>query len=69
MAAVSEPADTTITELAALTVATRDDMHALGRRLAALLGPGDLVVLTGDLGRARRRSPRASATASACAGR
>ena len=50
MAAVSEPADTTISELAALTVATRDDMHALGRRLAALLGPGDLVVLTGDLG-------------------
>lgn len=32
------------------TVATRDAMHALGRRLAGLLHAGDLVVLTGDLG-------------------
>lgn len=32
------------------TVATREDMHALGRRLAHALRPGDLVVLTGDLG-------------------
>jgi tRNA threonylcarbamoyladenosine biosynthesis protein TsaE len=32
------------------TVATRDAMHALGRRLAELLRAGDLVVLTGDLG-------------------
>ncbi len=32
------------------TVATREDMHALGRRLADVLRPGDLVVLTGDLG-------------------
>lgn len=32
------------------TVATRDAMHALGRRLAGLLRAGDLVVLTGDLG-------------------
>jgi len=33
-----------------LTVPTADDMRALGRRLAAQLRPGDLVVLTGDLG-------------------
>ena len=32
------------------TVATRDAMHDLGRRMAALLRAGDLVVLTGDLG-------------------
>ncbi len=35
---------------AELTVATTDDMRALGRRLAAVLRPGDLVVLTGSLG-------------------
>lgn len=33
-----------------LEVPTADDMHALGRRLAALLRAGDLVVLSGDLG-------------------
>jgi tRNA threonylcarbamoyladenosine biosynthesis protein TsaE len=34
----------------ALSVATAEDMHALGRRIAQQLQPGDLVVLTGDLG-------------------
>ena len=34
----------------ALTVPTAEDMRALGERLGADLGPGDLVVLTGDLG-------------------
>jgi tRNA threonylcarbamoyladenosine biosynthesis protein TsaE len=33
-----------------ITVATADDMVALGRRLAACLRPGDLVVLNGTLG-------------------
>lgn len=33
-----------------LSVPTAEDMHELGRSLAALLRPGDLVVLTGDLG-------------------
>jgi tRNA threonylcarbamoyladenosine biosynthesis protein TsaE len=32
------------------TVATRAAMHDLGRRLAGVLRPGDLVVLTGGLG-------------------
>jgi tRNA threonylcarbamoyladenosine biosynthesis protein TsaE len=31
-------------------VATADEMRALGKRLAALLRPGDLVVLSGPLG-------------------
>jgi tRNA threonylcarbamoyladenosine biosynthesis protein TsaE len=33
-----------------LVVSTADDMRGLGRRLADLLRPGDLVVLTGPLG-------------------
>src|SRR6202161_651793 len=35
---------------ASVQVATADDMRALGQRLAALLRPGDLVVLSGPLG-------------------
>jgi tRNA threonylcarbamoyladenosine biosynthesis protein TsaE len=33
-----------------VTVATAADMRALGRRLAAVLGAGDLVILSGPLG-------------------
>jgi tRNA threonylcarbamoyladenosine biosynthesis protein TsaE len=32
------------------TIAAPDDMDALGRRLATLLGPGDLIVCIGELG-------------------
>jgi tRNA threonylcarbamoyladenosine biosynthesis protein TsaE len=35
---------------AGIRVATADDMRALGQRLATLLRPGDLVVLSGPLG-------------------
>ena len=38
------------TVAAGIEVATADDMRALGQRLAALLRPGDLVVLSGPLG-------------------
>lgn len=36
--------------MTAVVVTTRDAMHDLGERLAALLRPGDLVVLSGGLG-------------------
>ncbi len=35
---------------ARVEVPTADDMHTLGRRLAAILRPGDVVVASGDLG-------------------
>jgi len=35
---------------AELRIATGEDMRDLGRRLAALLRPGDLVILAGPLG-------------------
>lgn len=34
----------------ALDIPTADDMRALGRRIAALLKPGDVIIATGDLG-------------------
>ncbi|WP_407697712.1 tRNA (adenosine(37)-N6)-threonylcarbamoyltransferase complex ATPase subunit type 1 TsaE, partial [Streptomyces corynorhini] len=37
-------------ESAVLTIGSPGEMSALGRRLAALLRPGDLVMLTGELG-------------------
>ncbi len=36
--------------MTSVVVPTRDDMHALGRRLASALHAGDLVVLSGGLG-------------------
>lgn len=36
--------------MTSVLVPTRDDMHALGERIAAVLRPGDLVVLGGGLG-------------------
>ena len=54
----------------AVVAATAEDTRALGVRLAGLLRAGDLVILSGDLGRrARPRSPRASAPGSGCAAR
>ncbi|MFI9203599.1 tRNA (adenosine(37)-N6)-threonylcarbamoyltransferase complex ATPase subunit type 1 TsaE [Streptomyces sp. NPDC053048] len=44
------PHDTAATAATQLTVKSADDMRELGRRLAALLRPGDLVLLSGELG-------------------
>ena len=49
-----------------LTVSA-DDMVALGRRLAAVLLPGDLVVLSGDLGAGKTTLVRGSGQAWGCA--
>ncbi|MDT0448867.1 tRNA (adenosine(37)-N6)-threonylcarbamoyltransferase complex ATPase subunit type 1 TsaE [Streptomyces hesseae] len=47
---MSTPQDTSAPNAARLTVKSADDMRELGRRLAALLRPGDLVLLSGELG-------------------
>ncbi|MGW2596876.1 tRNA (adenosine(37)-N6)-threonylcarbamoyltransferase complex ATPase subunit type 1 TsaE [Streptomyces klenkii] len=52
-AAETPAAETTSTGISAeteLTVRTADAMREVGRRLAGLLRPGDLVLLTGELG-------------------
>jgi tRNA threonylcarbamoyladenosine biosynthesis protein TsaE len=46
-----------------LTIPTPADMRALGERLAAELRPGDLVVLTGDLGAGKTTFVQGLATA------
>jgi len=55
--------------LAEVAVPAAADMRALGQRLAALLRPGDLVVLTGPLGAGKTTLCRGSAKACACAAR
>ena len=52
-----------------LTAASADDMLALGRRLAAVLLPGDLVVLSGDLGAGKTTLVQGIGPAWGCAGR
>jgi len=55
--------------LAEIRVPTAAHMRGLGRRLAALLRPGDLVVLTGPLGAGKTTLVQGIGRASACAGR
>ncbi|MFD8993636.1 tRNA (adenosine(37)-N6)-threonylcarbamoyltransferase complex ATPase subunit type 1 TsaE [Streptomyces abikoensis] len=47
---MSTPQDTSAPQATPLTVKSAEDMRELGRRLAALLRPGDLVLLSGELG-------------------
>ncbi|MEV4438673.1 tRNA (adenosine(37)-N6)-threonylcarbamoyltransferase complex ATPase subunit type 1 TsaE [Streptomyces sp. NPDC049577] len=47
---MNAPYDTGTASATTLTVKSSEDMRALGRRLAALLRPGDLVLLSGELG-------------------
>ncbi|MFI1797760.1 tRNA (adenosine(37)-N6)-threonylcarbamoyltransferase complex ATPase subunit type 1 TsaE [Streptomyces sp. NPDC020379] len=47
---MNAPHDISTANIAHLTVKSAEDMRDLGRRLAALLRPGDLVLLTGELG-------------------
>lgn len=48
---------------------TVDDTHEFGRRLAGVLRAGDLLLLSGPLGAGKTALTRASAPASAYAGR
>lgn len=52
-----------------LAVESPEQMQELGRRIAAVLLPGDLVMLTGELGAGKTTLTRGSARASACAAR
>ncbi|RCV51453.1 tRNA (adenosine(37)-N6)-threonylcarbamoyltransferase complex ATPase subunit type 1 TsaE [Marinitenerispora sediminis] len=47
---MTESTETTVANTAVVTAATDADMRALGRRIAARVRPGDLLILSGPLG-------------------